>query len=134
MNNERKIMVVKEFTFDAAHCLPGYKGDCANLHGHTYRLQIGIIGSVNPESGMVMDFKQLKNITKPILDQMDHAYLNNIKVDDFPTGMPTAENMVIWITDQIRMKLYETHRRSLELGLVRLWETPTSFAEWTKNG
>jgi len=133
MNNRNEIMVVKEFTFDAAHCLPGYPGDCANLHGHTYRLQIGIIGGINPDTGMVMDFKKLKTITKPILDQMDHAYLNNLNDPSFPSHLPTAENMTVWIADQIRTKLYENYRGAVELGLVRLWETPTSYAEWKKN-
>ena len=51
-----KITVVKEFTFDAAHYLPGYNGKCNRPHGHTYRLQVGIEGEPDHSTGMVIDF------------------------------------------------------------------------------
>ena len=128
-----EVTVVKEFTFDAAHQLPGYDGPCRNLHGHTYRLQIGVRGEIisaekdKSLEGMVLDFSILNRIVKEhILQFWDHAYLNDV----FPMR-PTAENMVLWILDHLR-DTTGLDKQGLEIVLIRLWETPTSFAEWRK--
>ena len=122
-----KLTVVKEFTFDAAHYLPGYPGLCQNLHGHTYRLRIGVSGPINLDSGMVCDFVKLKNIVQEnIVSRMDHQCLNECKFPGFPDMMPTAEYMVKWIVELFQMK------GKPELELVQLWETPTSYCEWRK--
>ena len=119
-----KITVVKEFTFDAAHWLPNYPGLCANLHGHTYRLQIGISGKIDPNTGMVYDFAKLKELVQyHITKHLDHICLNECTEPGFPAKMPTAENMVDWIVGCFQGK-------EENLQLVRLWETPTSYAEW----
>ena len=126
------ITVVKEFTFDAAHRLPNYLGKCVNLHGHTYKLQVGFRRTVILETGMVVDFNDLSAIVKAeVVQPLDHTYLNEVTLDDFPREMPTAENMIIWIIG----RLYAATARSAaftsaDLVLVRLWETPTSYAEW----
>jgi len=121
MNNQ--ITVVKEFTFDAAHYLPGYDGACANLHGHTYRLQVGVKYSIDPQTGMVMDFGILKSVIQPIIDRLDHACLNDIGDNGFPCTLPTAENMVLWMAEQLLQVISV-------LEFIRLYETPTSYAEW----
>jgi 6-pyruvoyltetrahydropterin/6-carboxytetrahydropterin synthase len=121
------ITVVKEFTFDAAHWLPGYNGPCSNLHGHRWTLQVGIQGTV--QDGMVMDFSKLKGIVKQeIINPLDHHCLNEVPQDGFPTGYPTAENMVIWISRTLFERIsLEDH---VSLSFIRLYETPTSYAEW----
>ncbi len=149
------IEVVKEFTFDSAHFLPKYEGNCKNVHGHTYRLIIGIKGKINPETGMVVDFKELKDIVKRlVIDELDHKMLNDIKVENekhpFPADNPTAENMVEWIVDILfdiipQEKKHESSKtwqwlpqnsvgglyaNKNRLSFVRLYETPTSYAEW----
>lgn len=131
------ITVVKEFTFDAAHHLPNYPGKCQNLHGHTYRLQIGIKGPINPVTGMVVDFAKIKEIIRRvILDYLDHKCLNEIKGDHFiafPRHNPTAELMVSWIVQVlIRSCTDEKLGSSVKLNFVRLYETPTSYAEWRR--
>jgi len=126
---QNKLLVVKEFTFDAAHILPGYDGPCGSLHGHTYRLQVGIQGEIDSVTGMVIDFKDIKNqIRARIVDPLDHSYLNepvngDIYVPGFPKHMPTAENMVLWIRDRLI-------QLGMDVGFVQLWETPTSFCAW----
>lgn len=111
------VQVTKEFTFDAAHNLVGYNGPCANLHGHTYKLQITVEGEVEAKTGMIIDFSDLKSIVKDcIVNQFDHAYLNDVL--DYN---PTAENMVMDIMQQLRDS-------RINVVKVRLWETPTSFA------
>lgn len=156
----KQITVVKEFLFDSAHYLPDYDGDCCHLHGHTYKLEVGVTGPVKPNTGMVVDFKQLKTIVKLITDKLDHSLLNDLdmvlpkvegdKIDastlseekcietsppnppPFPKDMPTAENMVVWLTEALPHLLRIYYKPCYEITLVRLWETPTSYAEWRK--
>ena len=110
--------VCKSFTFDAAHYLPAHTGKCRNLHGHTYRLEIEISGDDLP-GGMVMDFGDLKQIVGPLVDTLDHRFLNEI------IPVPTAENMVRWFWSKIEPDL----PRTVALERIRVWETPTSYAE-----
>lgn len=107
------MLVCKEFTFEAAHKLLNYKGKCANLHGHTYKLQITVSGPVKKD-GMVMDFTELNKIVETaVLKKLDHSYLNEI------IKQPTAENISIWIWDQLK--------KPLRMYQITLWETPTSY-------
>ncbi|MCK5025531.1 MAG: 6-carboxytetrahydropterin synthase QueD [Nanoarchaeota archaeon] len=104
--------ISKEFVFDAAHKLLWHKGKCQNLHGHTYKLIVTVEGQLN-ENGIVMDFGDLKKIiVNNVISKLDHKYLNDIFEN------PTAENMVIWIWNQLKHKL--------NLYEIRLWESPTS--------
>ena len=117
-----EITIVKEFTFDAAHFLPGYDGPCANLHGHTYKLQVGVKGEIHPISGMVLDFSVLKEVVGEFVDLLDHTNLNTISVIRFPKEMPTAEKIVEWFVFKLIKRL--------RIVFIRLYETPTSYAEW----
>jgi len=111
-----KLTVSKTFRFEAAHKLIGYDGDCANLHGHSYVLEIQVKGEVD-EQGFVMDFKQLKHFVQTkVIDLLDHVYLNDIIKN------PTAENIVIWIVRKLQ--------QDLTIYKVRLWETVDSYCEW----
>ena len=99
--------------FSAAHHLPYYDGPCNNLHGHTWHVEVWLTGTVDPDTGMVVDFKDIKNI----IDHYDHRNLN-VFFDN-----PTAEHIVSWI-----------HKRILSLDevdsvRVRLWESENSYAE-----
>ena len=130
-----EVRVVREFTFEAAHFLPGYDGPCAHMHGHSYRLQIGVTGPTDA-SGMVMDFKHLNEIVKnAVVNPLDHTILNESKLEGFPVLMPTAELMVIWIREKLTRLLFssllDVFNSPIRISLVRLWETQNSFAEWT---
>lgn len=105
-----KLGLVTEF--DAAHSLPGYQGKCANLHGHTYQVEIVVEGDVG-EDGFVMDFYQLKKIIAHVLQELDHGYLNDILPN------PTAETIAQWIADRLRKDMDGTAVRLLSL---KLWE------------
>ena len=133
-----KITVVKEFSFDAAHHLPGYNGKCANVHGHSYVLQIGVKGPIDFNTGMVIDFSRLKKIVnQEIIDLLDHQDLNTLSSEpgqlgiNFPYEMPTAENMVGWIVQRLQNR-WDGTREDGEIVFVRLYETATSYAEWRK--
>lgn len=91
--------IFREFTFEAAHRLPhvphGHK--CARLHGHSYRVTVHIEGPVEPDTGWVMDFGDLKTAFEPVRKQLDHYYLNEIEGLD----NPTSEILAAWIWDRL---------------------------------
>lgn len=111
----------KEFTFEAAHRLPyvpqGHK--CGRLHGHSFTVTLYIQGEVDPQLGWIKDFAEIKQIFKPIYEQLDHHYLNNI------AGLenPTSENLAIWIWQQLKPLLPELSKISVK-------ETCTSGCEY----
>jgi 6-pyruvoyltetrahydropterin/6-carboxytetrahydropterin synthase len=94
------VEIYKDFTFEAAHLLPnvphGHK--CGRLHGHSFLIRLYIAGDIDPHTGWLMDFSDIKQIFKPIYEQLDHNYLNDIP------GLenPTSENLAIWIWQQLK--------------------------------
>jgi 6-pyruvoyltetrahydropterin/6-carboxytetrahydropterin synthase len=110
------MQIFKEFTFEAAHRLPCVPMDhkCSRLHGHSYRVEVHIAGSVHPDHGWVTDFADIKDAFTQVYDQLDHRYLN--EVDGLEN--PTSENVARWIW----LRLEE----SLPLSRVVVRETCTS--------
>ncbi|ALS26352.1 6-pyruvoyl tetrahydrobiopterin synthase [Paenibacillus sp. 32O-W] len=124
-----RVLVSKSFTFDAAHHLHAYEGKCKNLHGHTYKVVFGISG-VPDDVGIVVDFADIKKIWKNRIEPyLDHRYLN----ETLPPMNTTAENMVVWLFEQMEEGLRTSGLGERSAGLrtefVRLFETPTSYAE-----
>lgn len=97
------IDVFKDFHFEAAHRLPnvpeGHK--CARLHGHSFQVRLHVRGEIDPHTGWVMDFADIKAAFKPILEQLDHHYLNDLAGLD----NPTSENVARWIWARTRVVL-----------------------------
>ncbi len=125
--HRKRVLVSKEFTFDAAHHLHCYEGKCKNLHGHTYKVDFGISGFVD-EIGLVIDFGDIKEIWKQEIETyLDHRYLN----ETLPKMNTTAENMVVWIYEKMKESLNKRSEKynDLRVEFVRLYETPTSYAE-----
>ena len=97
------MQLFKEFTFEAAHRLPnvppGHK--CARLHGHSFEITVHVEGDVDPEFGWVIDFSDIKAAVKPVINRLDHYYLNDIE------GLenPTSENLAMWIWDEVKEAL-----------------------------
>jgi len=95
--------IFKEFMVEAAHRLPnvppGHK--CGRLHGHSFKITIYIAGPVDPRSGWIMDFGDLKEAFKPIFDRLDHHYLN--EVDGLEN--PTSEVLAKWVWHQLKPML-----------------------------
>ena len=91
--------LTKAFTFEAAHALPYVAEDhpCRRMHGHSYRVEIHVEGEVDPTMGWVYDYQEINAAMQPLLNQLDHAYLN-----DLP-GLenPTSENLAAWLWQQL---------------------------------
>ncbi|MDC3418580.1 6-carboxytetrahydropterin synthase QueD [Aquibacillus salsiterrae] len=125
--HNKRVLVSKEFTFDAAHHLHCYEGKCKNLHGHTYKVVFGISGFVD-EIGLVIDFGDIKKIWKEDIEiHLDHRYLN----ETLPKMNTSAENMVVWMYEKMSKSLNDRSEKynDARVEFVRLYETPTSFAE-----
>jgi 6-pyruvoyltetrahydropterin/6-carboxytetrahydropterin synthase len=111
--------IFKEFTFESAHRLPnvpaGHK--CARLHGHSFKVELYVIGDVDEAAGWIMDFGDIKAAFRPLLEQLDHNYLNEIE------GLenPTSENIAVWIWERLKAGLPQ-------LSKVVVRETCTSGA------
>ena len=125
----KRVLVSKEFTFDAAHHLHAYDGKCMNLHGHTYKVVFGISGFLD-DRGLMIDFGDIKEIWKTEIEIfLDHRYLN----ETLPPMNTTAENMVAWLYEKMKESLNKEDRQQQYLGarveFIRLYETPTSYAE-----
>ncbi len=140
------IRITKEFSFEMGHALLGYDGPCRNVHGHSYHMQVTVIGSPiaekgHPKLGMVMDFGDLKRIVREaVVDVFDHALVLNKQMPESTTQMlkeqfdkvilldyqPTSEMMVEDFALRIKALLPE----NLKLFRVVLRETATAFAEW----
>ncbi len=141
------VRITKQFSFETGHALYGYDGKCKNVHGHSYKLSVTVIGQpINDKSnvkyGMVIDFSDLKKIVKEeIVDVFDHATVfnkntphvelakeledrgHNVLLVDY---QPTSEMMVIDFAKKIQTYL----PKNITLHSLRLQETDTSFAEW----
>jgi 6-pyruvoyltetrahydropterin/6-carboxytetrahydropterin synthase len=139
------IRITKTFEFEMAHALWDYDGLCSNIHGHSYKLFVTIIGKPNnkpqPKQGMVIDFGELKKVVnQEIIDKYDHALVVNNKapvnlfehlnqmydryyVKDY---QPTCENLLIEFVEILKNKL----PGEASLFSLKLQETSSSFAEW----
>ncbi|MGW8424193.1 6-carboxytetrahydropterin synthase QueD [Peribacillus simplex] len=121
----KRVLVSKEFTFDAAHHLHDYEGKCKNLHGHTYKVIFGLSGYTDSR-GLMIDFGDIKDIWKNEIEiHLDHRYLN----ETLPLMNTTAENMVVWIYEKMSEALSLKEYEGARVEFVRLYETPTSYAE-----
>lgn len=141
------IRITKQFNFETGHALYGYDGKCRNVHGHSYKLSVTVIGTPITDTtqvklGMVIDFGDLKKIVKEeIVNKFDHATVfnkntphvdlakeltdrgHNVILADY---QPTSENMVIDFAAKIKARL----PKDIRLHSLKLQETETSFAEW----
>lgn len=93
------VEIFKEFRFEAAHRLPNLPADhkCSRLHGHSFHVAVHVAGDVDPHSGWVIDFGDIKAAFQPLEEELDHHYLNEVPGLD----NPTSENIAIWIWDRL---------------------------------
>lgn len=114
------VSITKSFSFDASHYLPFHEKRCKFLHGHTYHMEITLNGPILPNSGMVIDFGDLKQIVnEEILDKFDHGFINQ------EIAYPTCEFMTYYIWGKLSKRLKGIHR-------IKLWETDGSYCELTE--
>jgi 6-pyruvoyltetrahydropterin/6-carboxytetrahydropterin synthase len=117
--------VTVEHTFSAAHALRNYHGKCERLHGHNWRVQVTMEGSELDESGMLVDFTELKRVLRKVSERVDHYNLN--EVPPFDAWNPSAENIARFFAEEIARGIPVPNAR---VAAVRVWETDTSVATY----
>jgi 6-pyruvoyltetrahydropterin/6-carboxytetrahydropterin synthase len=116
------MLLSKSFTFHAAHRLIDYDGECANLHGHTYRLVVTVEGPV-AKNGLTLDFVDLKRLVEEkVVRRLDHTSLNDL------LRQPSAENLAVWIWGELKEALPASV--PVRLKELEVHETPTSFVTY----
>jgi 6-pyruvoyltetrahydropterin/6-carboxytetrahydropterin synthase len=101
------MLVYAEFRFEAAHQLPGVPPEhmCARLHGHSYFVKVTVSGTVNAQTGWVMDFGELKAAVEPLRTALDHRYLNDVE----GLSNPTSEHLAMWIWQRLHPAIRGLH-------------------------
>ena len=116
-----RVRLTKQFHFEAAHDLPtfpeGHK--CRRLHGHSFRFDVIVEGDVDPRMGYLIDYGDIKRIVAPIVDRLDHYYLNDIE----GLANPTSEVLAQWLWQRIKPALPL-------LSTIIVYETCTSACEF----
>lgn len=108
--------------FEAAHRLVDYPGKCNRLHGHSWTVEMSVVGNKLNKIGMVADFKTLKAMLMEALDGMDHQYLNELA--PFNKINPTAENLAQYIYNVLKQQ--EIFDGTVKLNYIKVWESPKS--------
>jgi len=110
-----------ESRFDAAHSLKGYKGKCSKIHGHSWKVEVFVIGEKLDDIGILVDYEILKEKLEEITDRLDHSFLNDLK----EIGNPTSENISRYVFKNLRGL-----PKTVKLEKVRVWESPRSWCEY----
>lgn len=126
------MLLRKTFRFEASHILPKHPGKCSRLHGHSWVLHVFVEGPVDPETGFVMDYADISEAVKPVIDYIDHTHLGQI-IEGELEGLwtrpelaniyPSSENLLVWFGKRLI---------KLQWSKLALEETCTSYAELTR--
>lgn len=119
-----KLMI--ETDFASAHQLRGYKGKCEVLHGHNWKVQVFVTAEKLNEIDIAIDFSELKRITKEIISQLDHKFLNEIY--PFTEINPSSENIAFWIYKSLKDRLSDYP--NISVSAVTVWESDTASATY----
>lgn len=120
--------VTVEADFSSGHYLRNYKGKCENPHGHNYKVRVTLIGSELDEAGLLLDFKLLKQVLRPVVDRIDHQMLNDI--EPFIELNPSAENLAKYLYDETNLHLKDVTNGRVRVKDCTIWETDTTTATY----
>ncbi len=137
------IRLTKVFSFEAAHAIHGYNGDCKDIHGHSYELHVSVAAAVNsddylPAPGIAIDFKEIKRtVTEVIIKQLDHKLILSEQFIAAHPAFPLPGNLVKWKMEPTSENILIYIKKSLDnklppgitLAYLKLRETRDSYAE-----
>ena len=121
--------VTVEAGFSSGHYLRNYRGKCENPHGHNYKVFITLIGEELDSTGLLLDFKLLKQVMRPTVEYLDHFMINDLKPFDEELN-PSAENLAKYFYDQTSKQLHEMTAGRVRVKDCTLYETDSSFARY----
>ncbi len=119
--------IAVEQTFASAHALRNYKGRCENVHGHNWKVRVVIEGEKLDQTGMLVDFLDVKGLLNELLDRIDHQFLNEIP--PFDVINPSAENIAEYFYQQLTGKLTNTPV-PVRIREIKIWETDVQSATY----
>ena len=111
--------------FAAAHQLRNFRGECEKLHGHNWRIEVVLSGDRLNEAGLLIDFKDVKTAANKILEDFDHAYLNDLP--QFKDENPSSENIAAYLFQRLSSELNKGH---LKVTKVTAWESDSACASY----
>jgi 6-pyruvoyltetrahydropterin/6-carboxytetrahydropterin synthase len=120
--------VTVERGFSSGHYLRNYKGKCENPHGHNYKVRITLRGEKLDHAGLLLDFKDLKQVMRPVIDRIDHQMLNEI--EPFTEINPSAENLARFFYDETNKQLSEMTGGRVSVKDCTIYETDTTTATY----
>ena len=113
-------------SFAAAHNLINYQGDCENLHGHNWRVEVVVAAKELDKAGLGIDFKILKKQTNGLLDELDHKYLNDLT--PFQNDSPSSENISRYLFERLSETL---NNENITVEKINVWESENACASYS---
>ena len=120
--------ITVEESFAAGHYLRNYRGKCENPHGHNYKVRVTLYGEELDRAGLLLDFKDLKDVMREVVDRLDHQMINDL--DPFTALNPSAENLAKYFYEQTQRKLESATNGRVRVKDVTVWETDTTTATY----
>jgi 6-pyruvoyltetrahydropterin/6-carboxytetrahydropterin synthase len=120
--------VTVDRSFAAGHYLRNYKGKCENPHGHNYKIRVTLAGDRLDHAGLLLDFKDLKDVMKETIERLDHQMMND--VEPFTTLNPSAENIARYFYVETNKKVIAVSNDRVRVKEVTVWETDTTTATY----
>jgi 6-pyruvoyltetrahydropterin/6-carboxytetrahydropterin synthase len=114
--------------FSSGHYLRNYRGKCENPHGHNYKVRVTLTGAELDEAGLLLDFKLLKQVMRPIIDRIDHKMLNDL--EPFTQLNPSAENLARFFFAETNLQLKDMTAGRVRVKDCTIWETDTTTATY----
>ncbi|MGA7827329.1 MAG: 6-carboxytetrahydropterin synthase QueD [Geobacteraceae bacterium] len=111
--------------FASAHNLMHYQGDCENLHGHNWKVEVSVTAHELDKAGLGIDFKKLKAETKTLLKTLDHKYLNEL--EPFKSVSPSSENIARYIYQELSRTL---NNENIRVESITVWESDIACAKY----
>src|SRR5215470_2120476 len=122
--------VTVEDSFAAGHYLRNYRGKCENPHGHNYKVRVTLAGENLDKAGLLLDFKDLREVMREVIDRLDHQMLNDI--EPFKELNPSAENLAKYLYDQTQRSLRQITNGRVHVKDVTVFETDTTTAKYSE--
>jgi len=132
MQAPRGIMfeVTVEDSFAAGHYLRNYRGKCENPHGHNYKIRVTLAGNELDRAGLLLDFKDLRDVMKHVIERLDHQMINDIQ--PFTELNPSAENLAKYFYDETNGRLRSSTNGRVWVKTVTVFETDTTTATYSE--
>jgi len=122
--------VTVDRSFAAGHYLRNYKGKCENPHGHNYKVRVTLCGKELDKAGLLLDFKDLKDVMRDVIERVDHQMLNDI--EPFTRLNPSAENIARYFYDETSNRLKSLTNGRVSVKDVTIWETDATTARYSE--